>query len=168
MTKHLSHDETRQSENRNQLLAVFHGAMRPLIGALIISSGAAMAQAPANAGDLAVSVTGVRSGGDVYVSVQNRGEFMQSSGSYGEIIRDVDGGQIDVTIKDVDPGDYAVSVWHDLDSDGEFDADENGMPLDGWSMSNASQLNGRPRFEQVQISIGGSDTEITLDMVYAN
>ncbi len=129
--------------------------------------GAGLSSAAAHAGDVDITVSGVRSGGDLHIGLQSRGEFMKNEGSFGEILNDVRAGTVSVTLKDVPDGEYAASIWHDIDGDGVFDADDQGMPLDGWSMTNAASLRGAPTFDQVSISVVGG-TSLSLDMVYPN
>lgn len=53
------------------------------------------------------------------------------------------------------PGEYAVSMWHDIDGDGHFskEAAKNVMPLDGWGMVNAETLRAEPQFDQVKLQV---------------
>jgi len=127
--------------------------------------GAGLTGAAAHAGDVDVTLNGVRSGGNLYISLQSRGEFMENNGTAGEIFKDVRGGTLSVTLEDVPDGAYAASVWHDIDCDGVFDTDDQGVPIDGWSMKNGEALRSAPSFDQVSISVSG-DTSLVLDMVY--
>jgi len=81
--------------------------------------GAGLTGAAAHAGDVDVTLNGVRSGGNLYISLQSRGEFMENNGTAGEIFKDVRGGTLSVTLEDVPDGAYAARqmVEHDLQAE---------------------------------------------------
>ena len=120
----------------------------------------------AMAADVTVNIDGVRAGdGALYISVQTEDQFMQDEGAYGQVVSDPGEGALSVTISGVDNGNYAVSVWHDDNGNQEFDSADNGMPLDGWSMSGSAGRSGPPTFEDAKVTVDG-DTGVALEMVY--
>lgn len=124
---------------------------------------------PAMAGDLTVILDGVEAGpAPIYVSLQREGEFMQARGSYGTIVHDAASGAVTVTLAGVEPGDYALSVWHDTNGDHIFTMGERG-PRDGWAMSFAGDmaaLRGPPTFAQARFAVGDEAQAITVRMHY--
>lgn len=138
------------------------------IGKIIIAAiFSVAAAAPSFAGDLTVTLTDVQAQkGDLYVSLQKQGEFMQPRGSYGAIIKAPKSGEQKVTLKDVAPGDYSIAVWHDSDADGKFSQAANGIPLDGWTMVNAQNLRGVPTWDQVKFVVPSDNVATTLMMIY--
>ncbi len=123
--------------------------------------------APAFAGDVTVTINGVQAGkGDIYVSLQKQNEFMQNRGSYGVIVQAPKAAEQKVVIKDVAAGEYSIAVWHDTNGDGAFTRAENGVPLDGWTMVNASALRGPPVWDQIRFLVPVSDVATTLTMIY--
>jgi uncharacterized protein (DUF2141 family) len=115
----------------------------------------------AQAADVKVDLSGVRAGGDLYVQLQTRSQFMTGARAYGQIVRAPAAGALSVTVKDVAPGDYAVTIWHDDNSNRKFDVDPaTGRPTDGWATVNAEALRGPPAFDQVKSTVG--DTALTL------
>jgi uncharacterized protein (DUF2141 family) len=129
---------------------------------------AALSAVPAFAGDVTLSLDAVdASGGDLYVSLQKQDEFMQPRGSYGTVIKAPKAGPQTVVLKDVAPGDYSVTVWHDIDADGKFSMGPDGRPRDGWTMNNAAALRGMPTWDGVKFSVPGAGTSLTLTMLYA-
>lgn len=126
-------------------------------------AAAAMVAIPAmaNAADVKVDLSGVRAGGTIYVQLQTRAQFMSAARSYGEIVRSPSAGAVSLTLKDVAPGDYAVTIWHDDNSNEKFDMDPaTGRPTDGWATVNAEALRGPPAFDLVKSTVG--DTPLTL------
>jgi uncharacterized protein (DUF2141 family) len=123
--------------------------------------------APAYAGDVQIQIDGVvPAKGDLYVSLQKKDEFMQPHGSYGEIIPTPVAGEKKLVMKNVAPGEYSVSVWHDTDGDKKFSMQASGMPADGWSILNAQKLFAMPKWEEVKFTVPENGTAITLKMIY--
>ncbi|MEQ1508767.1 MAG: DUF2141 domain-containing protein [Sphingopyxis sp.] len=136
---------------------------------LLAAAALATLSAPAMAGDLTVTLAGVEVGSaPIYVSLQREGDFMQSRGSYGTIVRSAASGRVTVTLADVEPGDYALNVWHDTNNDHVFSMGEHG-PTDGWAMSFAGDiaaLRGPPTFAQARFVVGVEAQAMTVQMQY--
>ena len=151
----------------------------------------------ASAGILSVTIQGVeQTGGDLYVSVQTEDQFLADDSVAMEVVQ-VPGTNQDsktaaatsstlfqkVSLRDTQiavsatqsftfgfelpDGDYSVSIWHDLNSDGVFDVDETGRPIEGWAMSNGDTLRQMPRFEDVKVELDGVATIVMETMQYA-
>ncbi|MEP1229917.1 MAG: DUF2141 domain-containing protein [Litorimonas sp.] len=88
----------------------------------------------------------------LYVSIQKRDEYMGIHG-YGGVIQAVSSETMSATFKVDTAGDYAVSVWHDLNNDGVFSMDDNYQILDGWGASGNVPVNRRPKFEDVMVKV---------------
>lgn len=120
------------------------------------------------AGDVVVNMAGVKaSGGPLYVSLQTKAQFLRDEGAYGQIIAAPQAGAASVVLKNVAPGEYSVSVWHDVNSNKVFDRAADGRPLDGWSMNNAASLRGEPAFDDVKFTVGAAGITLNLDMFYS-
>jgi uncharacterized protein (DUF2141 family) len=123
--------------------------------------------AAARAGPVEVAVGGLRAGGTLYVALQSRDEFMKPGGTYGRMIAGPMAGDLVVRFPDVKPGDYAVTLWHDDNGNGSFDADPaSGRPLDGWAFSRATALTGAPTFDDVKIAIPAEGVKLSLPVHY--
>lgn len=134
-------------------------ALGPLLMALV---GAGAAQA----GDVTVTLTGVQArGGQLLISLQTREQFMQPTG-LGEIVQNPTAGTTTVTFRDVPAGDYAVSVLHDQNGDGQMQVSEIGIPTEGWAMSHGAELRGPPTFAQVKVAIPAAGAALTEPMFY--
>jgi len=71
-----------------------------------------------------VNLTGVQiADGPIYISVQKREQYMGMKG-HGTVLKTVTPGNMTATVNVTEPGDYSVSVWHDMDDDTVFDMDE--------------------------------------------
>ena len=122
--------------------------------------------APAAASNLTVELEGVRAtGGTLYVTVQDREQFMQPRGTAGTVVQRPQAGAHRFGF-DVPPGDYAVSIWHDDNGNGQFDKDESHQPLDGWAMANGAALRAEPTFDQVKTPVGPGPAALRLSMNY--
>jgi uncharacterized protein (DUF2141 family) len=123
--------------------------------------------AAAQAADIEVTLTGVREGGELFVGLQDRGQFMQASDK-GETVVAPGGGTATVTLRNVTPGEYAIVAWHDDNKNGQFDAGgPNQPPLDGWAMSNFDNPTGPPAFDQVKVTVGAEGGKFSLAMNYS-
>lgn len=133
-----------------------------LTAAALALAGAA---APALAGEVTVTLTDVRpDAGDLYVGLQTEDQFLQDAGIAGEVIENPQDGTVTVNLTDVPDGTYSVSVWHDIDGDGEFSMGPMG-PTDGWAMKGASELRGMPTWDAQSFTVSGATT-ITESMLY--
>jgi uncharacterized protein (DUF2141 family) len=140
--------------------------MNPILKILIIAAILAIPGA-AHAGDLVVDLSGVRAGGTLYIQLQTREQFMTGARAYGEIVRTPAAGPVSLTMKDVAPGDYALTVWHDDNGNNRFDVDPaSGRPADGWAAPNADTLRAQPRFDQVKASVAAGGAKIALPLRY--
>ena len=122
--------------------------------------------APAMAEDVTVTLTGVEArGGVLLATLQTQGQFMQPAGAYGERIAGPAAGVVRLTFRGVAPGDYALMVLHDEDSDGQMKL--NGyMPAEGWAMVNGDALRGPPTFDLVKFTVSASGADISVPMSY--
>jgi uncharacterized protein (DUF2141 family) len=135
-----------------------------LISAIALAAGSTV---PAFAGDVQISLGGVIAAkGDLYIALQKKDEFLQPRGSHGEIVKLPNTGDQKLVFRNVTPGDYSVSVWHDNDGDGTFSMDAKGMPADGWTMHNAQQLRAAPQWDAVKFTVPARGTTLSLAMIY--
>jgi uncharacterized protein (DUF2141 family) len=60
-------------------------------------------------------------------------------------------GEVQVVFENVAPGDYAISVMHDANENGEMDSNAFGIPKEGFGFSNdAMGMFGPPSFEKAK------------------
>lgn len=107
------------------------------------------------------------SDGPLYVSVQTREQYQGIKG-HGAVIENVTPGTMLVTVNIDKSGDYAVSVWHDLNDDGVFNMTEDYRIQDGWAASGTVPKDRAPTFDDVRVAIGGGGANVAVDMIYPN
>jgi len=103
--------------------------------------------------------------GPIYVSIQKREHYMGMKG-HGGIIKMATPGHMTAVYKVAEPGDYAVSVWHDINDDGVFSMDENYRILDGYGSSGTPPSDKRPTFDDVKITVESFGASVTIPMKY--
>ncbi len=75
-------------------------------------------------------------------------------------------GTVSVVFKNVQPGEYAISVFHDVNGDGKLDVNFIGMPREGIGASNdASGTFGPPSYEKAKFTSPRSDP-VSVTMKY--
>ena len=105
--------------------------------------------------------------GPIYVSIQTREQY-QSIKGFGGILQEASLGEMSATYNIVEPGEYAVSVWHDLDNDGRFSMTKDYQITDGWGASGDAPENRAPTFEDVKIKVETFGATVPVEMKYPN
>lgn len=136
------------------------------IGLVTAAAGFLFAGAAA-AGDLVVELQGVQArGGTILASLQTRGQFMKAEGAYGARAESPQPGVLRLTIPNVAPGEYVLSVLHDVDGDKTMDLSPQFIPLEGWAMVKGETLRGPPSFDQVKVTVPASGASLRATVIY--
>ena len=116
---------------------------------------------------LTVSVTGLKPlKGDLYISLHNRPEYFQFPDSALMKVKiTVNESTETVFFEDVPGGRYALALYHDENLNGILDANELGIPREGYGFSTKNKVAGRPKFEQAAFDFSRNDT-IEVKMIY--
>lgn len=115
---------------------------------------------------LTVNLSGVKiAEGPIYISVQKREQYMGMKG-HGTILKTVTPGNMTAIVKVSKPGEYSVSVWHDMDDDTIFDMDETYRPAEGWGASGNVPTDRMPKFDDVKIKVESFGKTIAVPMIY--
>lgn len=131
----------------------------------LLALGTASAAAAAS---VSVDLTGVQPrGGTVYAALQAKGDFM-GRGGYAVKTAGTRSGTVRLTFTGVEPGDYALSVLHDVDGDKAMGMSAQGMPTEGWAMSNGEALRSAPTFDIVKFSVPAGGATTTARMTYSD
>lgn len=129
---------------------------------LIAGALSALTATAAFAGDLNVTLTGVKDqGGTMLVSLQSREQFMKPTGANGAM-GPATAGTMVLTVNDVAPGEYAVMVMHDADANWTMGM-KDGRPTEGWGHSGAGD--GRS-FDSVKITVPEGGGSVTVPLTY--
>jgi uncharacterized protein (DUF2141 family) len=76
-------------------------------------------------------------------------------------------GEVRLVFDRIPTGDYAISILHDLNDNGDIDTDFLGIPKEGFGFSNdVMGAFGPPKFEKAKFTFAGKDQEIVIKMKY--
>lgn len=116
---------------------------------------------------LTVIMTGLKPlKGDLYISLHNRPEYFQFADSAFMKTKIVVNAETETVFFDnVPEGRYAMAIYHDENMSGVMDANELGIPREGYGFSTKTRVPGRPKFEQAAFDLTRNDT-IEIKMVY--
>ena len=120
---------------------------------------------PVAAADLTVVVTSLASDdGDVHIAIyDNPSGFPKGDGMLFEIQSRIKGGVASATFTSLEPGHYAVAIFHDANANDEFDQAIFGIPLEDFGFSNeATAVFSAPSFEEARIRLPPKGTSITI------
>jgi uncharacterized protein (DUF2141 family) len=69
-----------------------------------------------------------------------------------------------VSIANLPPGTYAVSLFHDLDGDAEMDTNFVGFPKEPFGFSAPMGSFGPPGFDEAAIEFSGENTRVEIEL----
>ena len=121
-----------------------------------------LATTTAAAETVTITLTGVEARpGRIMASLSTRDQFLRAAPAHEAVAEPVAGG-VTFTFENVAPGDYALMVMHDLDSDGQFN-----FGRDGWAFSNSARpLTGPPAFDDHKFAVGDAPVALTETLRY--
>ena len=99
--------------------------------------------------------------GDILAGLHTRQTFMKGAGINNYKGKATSGEHVFI-FKNVQPGEYAVSVLHDLNSNAKMDFEVNGMPKEPYAMSGNDMAMGPPVFGSCDFEVGAEDMELRL------
>jgi uncharacterized protein (DUF2141 family) len=136
---------------------------------------------PAWAGDLTVTVAGIRSASGtlmigLYDSAEGFGVAVKHATEAGLLtdrgrlvgvaMRAAPGAQ-SIIFTQLQPGRYAVIAFHDENDNGRLDESPWGVPTEGYGFSNDAQgFLTAPSFEAAGLTLGAGDGAITISLIY--
>ncbi len=135
------------------------------LASLAISLFAFTVPEPAFAVELTVEIKGIASStGDIYVALYDKAEkWMKTSLSGSKVAAKK--GSVSVTFKDLPDGDYAISLYHDENSNGKMDSNVIGIPTEPYAFSNDAAGNfGPASFEQAKFKVDGEKKNIVINI----
>jgi uncharacterized protein (DUF2141 family) len=136
---------------------------------------------PSWAGDLTVAITGVHSrAGTLMIGLYDtpagfdkaieqstkQGLLNDPTRVAGVAVRAVTGTQ-SMVFKNLEPGTYAIIVFHDENDNGMLDENYWGVPTEGYAFSNNAQgLLGAPNFDAAAVVVDNADKAIEISLIY--
>ncbi len=139
--------------------------MRTLI-VLTLAIAPLLAASEARAGDIAVTLTGIRTPtGVVKLALAGSAESydgkaapVQSTGGPPT------GDSATFVFADVAPGRYAVMVTHDENGNGQMDTNTIGMPLEGYGFSNNPDVMRKPTWEEASFEVDAEGEVVAIEL----
>ena len=116
---------------------------------------------------LEVTVKNIKAAkGNIRVGLfSNENDFLKKAVE-GKIVKAA-GNEVVVAFENIKPGDYAISVIHDENENGELDTNMVGMPKEGFAFGNNSMgMFGPPSFEKAKITLGKQPVKQVIDLKY--
>jgi uncharacterized protein (DUF2141 family) len=107
------------------------------ISTLIAAIAASAFIAPmASAADLNVKIEGIaKTQGTIMLGLFDEASYNGDGAVAGANLK-VEGGEVIASFADLEPGEYAVRLFHDLNDDGEMNTNPFGMPTEPYAFSN--------------------------------
>ena len=132
-----------------------------------ILCGAALIDVSAQSTSLKVNVTGIDEvKGNVLIGLFDQEDQFLKNASHRRMVK-VDGNSMEVTFENLPAGDYAISIIHDENENGELDSNFLGMPKEGFGFgNNAMGMFGPPSFKDAKVKVGSSATSVTVKLRY--
>jgi len=142
---------------------------RPALAAALLLATCAgwLGAVPAQAADLTVVVTNISANaGNVMVGLFDSAAAFPKTVSKGVMAaaggRDA-AGRVTLVLRDLTPGTYAVSAYHDLDANGQLNNNLMGLPTEPYGFSNNARGSfGPPSFQAASIALPEQGLSIEL------
>jgi len=138
--------------------------------AILLGSLFTPASSTAAAPGLALRVSGLRSDAGQVLVVVYRGEDgfpKQADKAWKKAVVKVSGGRASLDLADVPPGEYAIAVVHDENSNNQLDTSWIGIPQEGIGASNdARGRMGPPKYRDARFEVGPAGATQNIKMMY--
>ncbi len=124
-----------------------------------------LAAPTASAGTLTVNVEGIsKTQGTIMLGVFDEATY-GGDGAVDGAQLPVNSDSVTVTFEDLDAGDYAIRLYHDVNEDGELNTNPFGIPTEPYAFSNDAQGRfGPAAWEDAKFAVSGNDDTHTITM----
>lgn len=116
-------------------------------------------------GSIEVTVKNIKEAkGSIRVGLFDKEENFLEKPIEGKVVKAANG-EVTVVFEGLPTGDYAISIIHDENDNGELDSNMMGIPKEGFAFgNNAMGMFGPPDFDKAKVSVNGQKVkqEITL------
>ncbi|MEL7450720.1 MAG: DUF2141 domain-containing protein [Pseudomonadota bacterium] len=135
-----------------------------IVAGLIGFLGCALFSAAAHSASLTVSVTDIdEHSGAIMLAMFDAAEAYEDGGAPVKAVKiEVTGEEVSVTFDDLDPGRYAIKLYHDANGNGEMDRNMMGLPSEGYGFSGKGGRFGAPPFDDAAFEINDGDTNAVV------
>lgn len=120
----------------------------------------------AKAAEITLTINGVESAqGRMMIAVyDSEAAFDKTDAVRAMSIRPV-AGSMTVPIADLEPGEYAVMLFHDVDGNEKLDTNMLGMPREPWGGSlEGKSVFGAPGWDDTRFSLGADGRAVRIDL----
>lgn len=119
----------------------------------------------ANASDLTVTVEGIADAkGTIMLGLFDEATYNGDGAVNGANLK-VEGASVTATFEGLEPGEYAVRLYHDLNDDGEMNTNPFGMPTEPYAFSNdAKGRFGPAKWDAAKFVVEADGTTHTITM----
>ncbi len=113
--------------------------------------------------DIVVNVENIKTdNGKILFGVYSENTFLKAAPKYSaesEIVN----GVASVTFKDIPPGAYAISCFHDKNGNSQMDFEPTGMPLEPYGISNNKiDYYGPPQWADAKFDLEDKSIDVTI------
>ena len=138
--------------------------------AVLLSANMKAQNQKAETGILNLEIVNIKNNeGVILISLYNRSEGFPGQSDNALLLREykIENNTVSCAFKNLPFGEYAVSILHDEDSDGEMNTNFVGIPKEGVGVSNdAVRTFGPPRYEDAKFVLKSDQHTITIKMHY--
>ncbi|MCP3138335.1 DUF2141 domain-containing protein [Pyxidicoccus xibeiensis] len=132
----------------------------------LLLAAALLLAANVHAATLTLELKGLtQKSGHVFIAVHSSAASFNGKGEPAAVRRvEVTDTKLTITLPDLAPGDYAVSLFHDANGNNKLDTNLIGIPKEGYAFSNNVGARGRPAFDEAKFTLGADGTTLTLNV----
>lgn len=113
---------------------------------------------------LTVTVTNIKDDtGHLLMNLHSAETFMKGKGIQNAK-SEIKNGKVTTIFTNVQQGTYAVMAFHDANDNNQMDFQPNGMPIEGYGMSNNPMVFGPPEFTDAKFIVADKDVSIAISL----
>ena len=126
--------------------------------------------AAAQTTSIQVEVSGIKDQkGTVYIGFYKAGTAFPAAGkqSFRTSAKPDGKDKLTINIPDVEPGDYALAIYQDINNNGKLDKNFIGIPKEPYAFSNNFHPKmSAPKFEDCKITVSASSREFAVSLIH--
>ena len=104
--------------------------------------------------------------GNIMVGLFNNEDDFLKKALHGKVVK-ASGTTVTVLFENLPAGDYAVSIVHDENENGEMDTNMVGLPKEGFAFgNNAMGMFGPPSFDKAKVQLDGKPQKQDITLKY--